>query len=236
METIASHHESGISSKVGGYFPIGQFFSTSNGKADVLPIIWSASQTMTLEIENKKKLVNHLNGLVAAIAKNQDRKAFKEFFEHFAPRVKAFILGQGTDPQMAEEIVQETMVKVWRKAPQFDVKKASAATWVFTIARNLRIDHLRKFHRPEPDMDDPSLVTNGDPSAYESLSLEQESQRLRNAMKSLPVEQQKVLKMAFLEEKSHPQVAEELGLPLGTVKSRIRLAMSRLRSDLGDKE
>lgn len=191
---------------------------------------------MTSETENNKKQANHLNGLVVAVAKNQDRKAFKEFFEHFAPRVKAFVLGRGTDPQMAEEIVQETMVKVWRKATQFDAKKASAATWVFTIARNLRIDHLRKFHRPEPDMDDPSLVTNGDPSAYESLSREQEAQRLRNAMQSLPVEQQKALKMAFLEEKAHPQVAEELGLPLGTVKSRIRLAMSRLRSDLGDKE
>ncbi len=236
MKSNASHHRSGSFSQVEGYFPLPEFFSKPHEKADVLPIIWSAPQTMTLEMKNKQEQVNHLNGLVAAIAKNQDRKAFKEFFEHFAPRIKAFILGQGTELQMAEEIVQETMMNVWRKARQFDLTKASAATWAFTIARNLRIDHLRKFNRPEPDINDPSFIVNENPSAYESMSLEQETQRLRDAMMSLPEEQKKVLEMAFLEEKSHPQVAEGLGLPLGTVKSRIRLAMRRLRSDLGDRE
>jgi RNA polymerase sigma-70 factor (ECF subfamily) len=233
MESYASHHGFGTLSKAEGYFPSLELFPKPHEKADVLPIIWRAPQTMTPEINNKTKQVDHLNGLVAAIAKTQDRKAFKEFFEHFAPRIKAFILGQGTEAQMAEEIVQETMMKVWRKALQFDPTKASAATWAFTIARNLRIDHLRKFNRPEPDINDPSFITDADPSAHESMSLEQETQRLRAAMKSLPQEQKRVLEMAFLEEKSHPEVAEDLGLPLGTVKSRIRLAMRRLRSDLG---
>jgi RNA polymerase sigma-70 factor (ECF subfamily) len=100
--------------------------------------------------------VDRMNGLLPKVAENQDREAFQAIFEYFAPRLKAFVRRQGTDAQMAEEVVQETMINVWRKAGQFDPAKASASTWIYTIARNSRIDHLRKAYRPEPDMNDPA--------------------------------------------------------------------------------
>lgn len=178
----------------------------------------------------------YLNSLMLAVAAHQDKDAFQDLFLHFAPRVKAFTLRQGADAQMAEEIVQETMVKVWRKAGQFDPAKASASTWIFTIARNLRIDMLRRAARPEPDADDPFFVPDPAPPAHETMSRDQEATRLHDALSGLPPEQQEVLRLAFFEDKPHTQVAEELGIPLGTVKSRIRLAFRRMRAELGDEQ
>lgn len=175
-----------------------------------------------------------MNDLIAAIAERQDRAAFQELFEYFAPRVKAFIQSQGSGPDVAEEVVQETMVNVWRKAKQFDPQKASASTWIFTIARNLRIDLLRKANRPVPDMNDPALAPEPELRAHEKISQAQEAERLKTAVAGLPKEQQEVLHLAFFEEKAHAAVAEELGIPLGTVKSRIRLAFKRIRSELGE--
>lgn len=172
--------------------------------------------------------------LLSAVAESQDRAAFHALFEHFAPRVKAFVQRQGTDPHMAEEVVQETMVNVWRKAGQFDPAKASVSTWIFTIARNLRVDLIRRANRPMPDMNDPALVPEPEPRAHEVISLEQEAERLRSAVAGLPKEQREVLHLAFFEEKAHGTVAAELGIPLGTVKSRIRLAFRRIRSELGE--
>ena len=172
--------------------------------------------------------------LLVAVAENQDRAAFRTLFEYFAPRVKAFMGRQGADPGMVEEIIQETMVNVWRKADQFDPAKASAATWIFTIARNLRVDLVRKANRPAPDANDPALVPDPEPFGHEVISLKREASQLNNAVAALPPEQLAVLKLAFYEEKAHAQVAEELGIPLGTVKSRIRLAFNRIRSDLGE--
>jgi len=175
-----------------------------------------------------------MNGLLAAVAENRDRAAFQALFEFFAPRIKAFMYRQGTNPDMAEEVLQETMVNVWRKAGQFNPTKASASTWIFTIARNSRIDLLRKENRPSPDLNDPALVPDPEPHAQDTISREQEAGRLKEAVAGLPKEQQEVLHLAFFEEKAHPQVAEELGIPLGTVKSRIRLACKRIRAELGD--
>jgi RNA polymerase sigma-70 factor (ECF subfamily) len=180
--------------------------------------------------------VEQLDRLLVAVADNHDRQAFKALFEYFAPRVKAFSLRQGADPGMAEEIVQETMVNVWRKAKQFEAAKASASTWIFAIARNMRIDMLRRATRPEPDMNDPAMVPDPDPPAHEVIHRKQEARRIREAFASLPGEQQEVLRLAFFEDKTHPQVAEELGLPLGTVKSRIRLAFERLRRAVGEEQ
>jgi RNA polymerase sigma-70 factor (ECF subfamily) len=177
-----------------------------------------------------------LNSLVVAVGRDRDRAAFQALFMHFAPRLKAFMQGQRIDPGLAEEIVQETMVNVWRKAEQFDPAKASAATWFFTIARNMRIDLLRKASRPEPDMNDPAMVPDPDPPAHDLISQEQETARLRVAFASLPEDQQKVVKLVFMEEKTHAQVSEALGIPLGTVKSRIRLALKRMRSEVGERE
>lgn len=175
-----------------------------------------------------------MEALLLSIAASHDRVAFAAVFEHFAPRLKSFAMRQGSDPQLAEEVAQETLVNVWRKAGHFDPAKASASTWVFTIARNKRIDLLRRTNRPEPDMDDPALVPDPEPEAFDVVAREQQSAQLHDAMATLPEEQKTVLRLAFFEDLAHPEIAEKLDLPLGTVKSRIRLAMKRVRAELGD--
>jgi RNA polymerase sigma-70 factor (ECF subfamily) len=138
----------------------------------------------------------------------------------------------GCDSGTAEEVVQEVMVTIWRRAEQFDPSQAGAGTWVFTIARNKRIDMLRRERRPEFDPSDPVLVAESATAADESVEASQEAERLRAAMRSLPEEQKDLLSMAFFEDKAHSTIAEERNLPLGTVKSRIRLALARLRKEL----
>ena len=175
-----------------------------------------------------------MSRLLGAVAESQDRDSFEALFAFFAPRVKAFVGRQGTDPHMAEEVVQETMVNVWRKARQFDPDKASASTWIYTIARNVRIDLIRKAIRPAPDTNDPAMVPDPDPPADQLISRQQEATRLKEAMTTLPTEQQEVLRLSFFEEKAHAAIAEELSIPLGTVKSRIRLAFRSIRTAIGD--
>jgi RNA polymerase sigma-70 factor, ECF subfamily len=177
---------------------------------------------------------DQLAQLLAAVADSGDKEAFRRLFEYFSPRVRAFITRQGTDPGTSEEVVQETFINIWKKARLFDPEKAAVSTWIFAIARNARIDLLRKVHRPMPDFDDPAFVTAEEPSAHQLVSRAQESKRLKEMLAMLPPEQQEVLRLAFFEEKTHPEVAAELGVPLGTVKSRIRLALGRIRSELGD--
>lgn len=175
-----------------------------------------------------------MDELIVAVAKHRDRAAFRQLFDHFAPRLKAFVMRQGLDSQMAEEVTQEAMVRVWQKAQQFDPSKARASTWIFTIARNLRIDFLRKAHRPEPDPDDPALMPEAEPGGFARVAQTQEAERLRAAIAALPEDQRVVLHLAFFEEKTHPEIAGQLDIPLGTVKSRIRLAFKRVRSELGE--
>ena len=181
----------------------------------------------------RKRSAVTMDELLTRVAR-RDREAFREVFDHFAPRIKAYIIGQGTDRQMAEEVVQETMVKIWRKAEQFDPARAAASTWIFTIARNMRVDHLRKVNRPEPDMDDPAFVREPEPLPSENLSHAQDAKILHNAIGKLPKEQQDVLRSAYFEEKTHPEIAEALNIPLGTVKSRVRLALKNIRAVLGE--
>ena len=150
--------------------------------------------------------------------------------------MKGYLQRGGADPDVAEEVTQQAMINVWRKAGQFDPNKAAATTWVFAIARNARIDHLRRQNRPEPDHDDPAFQREPEPPATERIAQEQEAARLRAAVGRLPEEQQAVLQKAFFEGKAHGAVAAELDVPLGTVKSRIRLALRRIRSELGEPE
>ncbi len=168
------------------------------------------------------------------VADHRDRAAFAEVFDYFGPRLKSFVMRQGSDPQLAEEVVQETMVKIWHKAGQFDSTKASASTWIYTIARNMRIDLLRKMNRPEPDMNDPAMTPDPDLMAYDKIALDEEASLLKRSMTLLPADQQRVLQLAYFEDKTHNEVAVELNVPLGTVKSRIRLALKRIRTELGD--
>jgi RNA polymerase sigma factor (sigma-70 family) len=170
-----------------------------------------------------------LNALLTAVGEARDRIAFERLFRHFAPRVKAYMLRLGAGTAAAEDLAQETLLSVWRKATLFDPAKASAATWIFTIARNLRIDALRRERRPEFDANDPAFVPDAEPQADERLVRAGDEARLREAIGKLSPEQAKVVELSFFADKPHSLIAKELGLPLGTVKSRLRLAMSRIR-------
>jgi RNA polymerase sigma factor (sigma-70 family) len=173
-----------------------------------------------------------LADLLAAVAERQDRGAFATLFAHFAPRLKAYMRRLGLQEARAEDLVQEVMLIVWRRATLYDRAQASVSTWIFTIARNRRIDDLRRERRPEIDPDDPALVRDEIPAADLLVSRAQIGQRLRAAVEELPLEQAEVLRKNFFEDKPHGAIADELGLPLGTVKSRLRLALTKLRDTL----
>lgn len=168
--------------------------------------------------------------LLGLVATARDRQAFAMLFKHFAPRLKAFHMRAGLAETAAEELAQETMLLLWRKAGSFDPARAGAATWVFTITRNLRTDQARR-HRgglPEPPPEE-----DLSPSA-ETLSLEAErAARMRGALATLSEAHRQVIELSFFSEAPHAGIATALNLPLGTVKSRIRLALSRLRDALG---
>ncbi len=179
--------------------------------------------------------VDRLNALLLRVAR-QDRQAFVALFHHFAPRLKSFLQKMGADAGAAEEIIQDVMVSVWRRAESFDPTLATASTWIFAIARNRRIDRLRQERRPEVDPDDPALVPDPEDPADRALLLEEESERLHRAIRLLPPEQADLLRMAYFEDKAHSAIATERNLPLGTVKSRLRLALARLRKVLGEEQ
>ncbi|MEO0343926.1 MAG: sigma-70 family RNA polymerase sigma factor [Pseudomonadota bacterium] len=165
-----------------------------------------------------------------AICDYQDREAFSELFEHFAPRIKAFLIKSGSDPVMAEECAQEAMITLWHKAALFDPTRASLSTWIFTIARNKKIDMLRKQNRPEPE--ELPWGPEPEPEAGDVIEMQQESEKLLHAIAALPQKQQEILKKAYYGDLTHQQLAVETGLPLGTIKSRIRLALEKLRHEL----
>jgi RNA polymerase sigma factor (sigma-70 family) len=161
------------------------------------------------------------------IRDTQDHAAFAELFQYFAPRVKAFLMRSGADATLAEECTQEVMATLWQKAHLFDASRASVATWVFTIARNRKIDALRKQRRPEPE--DLVWGPEEEPDQADVLSLQQESEQLGRAIAALPEKQRELIEKAYFGDLSHSEIAEQTGLPLGTIKSRIRLALDRLR-------
>ncbi|MEE3239338.1 MAG: sigma-70 family RNA polymerase sigma factor [Pseudomonadota bacterium] len=168
------------------------------------------------------------------IAKDRDRVAFGKLFDHFAPKIKSYGLmlrSQHTSPQMAEELVQDVMLKVWLKAHCFDVNKASASTWIFTIARNCRTDFIRKENRIDTELSADDLWPMAEEDGpYTSLHQRRIEKNIHNAVAQLPPEQADVLKRIYIEGKSHSEVSAATGLPLGTVKSRVRLAVGKLRT------
>jgi len=173
-----------------------------------------------------------LNALLVRVAQLRDRAAFGALFAHFAPRIKSYLMRQGAAPALAEDLAQEAMLNLWRKAHLFDPAKASAGTWLFTIARNLRIDVLRKEKRPELDAAD--FAPEAEPDPADGMDQTAGEIRLRDALKILPPDQMRIVELSFFADKPHSQIAAELAIPLGTVKSRLRLAMARLRAALGD--
>jgi RNA polymerase sigma-70 factor (ECF subfamily) len=174
--------------------------------------------------------LNHLIGSVAAAA---DRRAFAALFKHFAPRVKAYLIRSGTPADIAEELAQEAMVTVWRKAAAYDPQRAQLSTWIYTIARNLRIDEHRRHgdeSLPHEALDVEALAVVDAQETPEERALSVERERgIRQALAQLPADQALVLQLSFYQGQPHAQIARELALPLGTVKSRIRLAVGRLR-------
>lgn len=171
------------------------------------------------------------NALLAKVAAERDQSAFVTLFNYYAPRVKSWLLKNGMADAAAEEVVQNTFVTVWEKAAQYNPKKAAASTWIFTIARNKRIDALRR---------DKNLDVNTDSLALENAVAEtnteyadaEDIERLNSAMETLPPEQAELLRMAFFDDMSHSDISSKTKLPLGTVKSRLRLAMDKLRGML----
>ena len=174
-----------------------------------------------------------LEPLVAQIAAG-DREAFQALFRALAPKVRGYLLRLGADAGAADEVTQETMLTIWRKADSYDPALASVSTWVFTIARNRRIDRLRRARRPEFDPNDPALQPDPVEGADVAHEAAETGKILRAAIQHLPAEQLRLLELAFFHDKSHRAIADETKLPLGTVKSRIRLALVRLRDRLKD--
>jgi RNA polymerase sigma factor (sigma-70 family) len=178
------------------------------------------------------EMKERLARLASAVAERRDQTAFAELFDYFAPRIKSYLLRLGMEAGQAEELTQEVMIVLWHKADLFDPVKSSLSTWLFRIARNRRIDAFRRDKSALLDADDPALQPSQPESADDIVEAEERDERVRKAMLDLPEEQAMLVKQAFFLGRSHSQIAEDTGLPLGTVKSRIRLAFSRLRRSL----
>ena len=168
-------------------------------------------------------------GLIEAVAQRRDRAAFGELFSYYAPRLKAYLVRRGAPAELAEELAQETMLTVWRKASLFEADRASASTWIFTIVRNLRVDQLRRL-RPTLDVSEIPEEPDTRPLSDHTIDVARRSARLRAALATLPPEQAEVVRLSFFDDRPHAEIEQALGIPLGTVKSRLRLAVSKLRN------
>ena len=167
-----------------------------------------------------------------AVRDRRDRAAFGALFDHFAPRLKGFIMRSGTPQGQAEEIVQEVMLTVWRKAEQFDPGRAQVAAWIYQIARNRQIDVIRKERRPMPEALD--FDSDAEPDSGEVMVVDEEERLLQQALALLKPDQREAIEKAYWGEFSHQEISSQTGLPLGTIKSRIRLGLERLRRELKD--
>lgn len=173
-----------------------------------------------------------MSALLFDVGQRREVETFEVVFRHFAPRVKAYMARTGS-PTAAEELMQETMVAVWNKAALYDPSKGAASTWIFSIARNQRIDAYRREKRPEFDPDDPALQPGAETPADAKIEGDESARLVRSALGALPPDQAEVMRLAFYEDNSQSEIAAALQLPLGTVKSRMRLAFAKLRTALG---
>lgn len=179
---------------------------------------------------------DRLARLIEAIAQRRDKAAFARLFDYYAPRLRAYFLRLGTAASAADDLVQETMLRLWRNAGQFDSLSGSASAWIFVIARNLRIDRMRRERAGAAASleasDEPAAAADGEAALIGA----ERRRRLRAALAALPEEQAMILRLSFFEGRPHGEIARTLGLPLGTVKSRARLAVNRLRAMMDESE
>jgi RNA polymerase sigma factor (sigma-70 family) len=199
------------------------------------PVSFTVGMGTGSDNDNTKGMSNW-DVMLVRVGRDRDKTAFAALFEYFAPRIKSFLLRLGTDMSLCEEIAQEAMIMVWRRAETYNPSQSGASTWIFTIARNKRIDRLRRENRPLPDLADPAFAPEPVETGEKTIFRQQEEEKIRHALKNLPDEQAKMIFSAYYEEKSHREIADESGVPLGTVKSRIRLALNRLRAHLDEPE
>lgn len=172
--------------------------------------------------------------LLHRVATLRDAEAFRKLFQSYAPRVKSYMMRQGADAAVAEELTQETLLMVWRKAALYSGDKGSPTTWIFTIARNLRIDRLRREVAWQPMPENAEEEASDDPAPDEELDQRERSDRVKAVLASLPPDQAEVVMLSYVEGLSHSEIAERLNLPLGTVKSRMRLAYTKIREAVED--
>ena len=171
----------------------------------------------------------HFAALALSVAERRDQRAFAQLFDFFAPRLKAYLMRLGLDASAAEDLVQEVMTVLWHKAHLYDPAKSSLSTWLFRIARNRRIDLVRRDRSDRLDPADPLLIPSDPPAPDATVEAEDRERIVHTALESLPGEQVELVRMAFFLGRAHAEIAEATGLPLGTVKSRIRLAFGKLK-------
>lgn len=181
-------------------------------------------------VQETERKVSEETVWMLAVRDNRDKVAFSHLFDHFAPRLKGFIIKTGMPGEQAEEIVQDVMLTVWRKAAQFDPHRAQVSSWIYQITRNRQIDVIRKNNRPVPEelIEPPSLECD----TSQMLALDQEALHLKQALSQLSDNQRQAVEKAYLGELTHQEISAQTGLPLGTIKSRIRLGLERLRQEL----
>jgi len=196
-----------------------------------------SDNTQTMQLSSSKKTPTAVwNAYLVDVGRSQDRKSFKALFEHFGPLLKSYFMSKFPSQhslQMMDELVQEVMIKVWQKAQTYDPVKAAASTWIFTLARNTRIDMLRrgnKYANTTSIETEEVWEDSTENGPYSILKHDRDSDQIQSALQLLPEEQALVIRKVYMEAKSHSEVAEELRLPLGTVKSRVRLAQNKLQS------
>jgi RNA polymerase sigma factor (sigma-70 family) len=195
-------------------------------------------EVLTMPMDPRRTpTTEEINEWMRAVASNAARPAFAALFRHFAPRIKGFLVRSGADEALAEELAQEAMSVLWQRAGTFDPARGQVSTWLYTIARNLRIEHHRRQARvaeaPAGGWDADLLPAGMELAPDELLLAAQRERSVRQALAELPAEQARVLQLAFFDEHPHSRIAQDLGIPVGTVKSRIRLALGRLRDTLG---
>ena len=196
------------------------------------PSATEPSETTSASADENKKMAT----LIVLVAENRDRTAFMQIYSHFAPRVKGFLVSRGLTSHAADDVLQEVMLAIWNKAQSYNPNKAAISTWIFTIARYKYIDRLRRESRHQTDSDDLDLKPSDAPIADDDVLQDQRQNAVQAAIASLPADQQSVIFLSFIKGLAHSEIAEQLGLPLGTVKSRIRRAFARLREELGEIE